>query len=93
MPDLSGSGLKFEGARLLVAAGKPVAQLMYTDADGAVVALCQIASAAPNDSTARRTIGGFEMVFWGGTDANFVIVGDEGRNDLEAIAEAARQQV
>ncbi len=93
VPDLSANGLTFEGARLLVAAGKPVAQLMYKDAEGGVVALCQIASAAPNDATAKRTIGGFEMVSWGGRDANFVIVGDEGRSDLDAIAEAARQQV
>ncbi|MCU0825828.1 MAG: anti-sigma factor [Tabrizicola sp.] len=40
VPDLSASGLEFQGARLLVASGKPVAQLMYRDAAGQVVALC-----------------------------------------------------
>ncbi len=93
VPDLSASGLTFQGARLLVAAGKPVAQLMYTDANGAVVALCQIANPSPQDSIVERTIGAFDMVSWGGTDANFVIVGDTGRDDLDEIAAAAALQV
>ncbi|MEM6386250.1 MAG: anti-sigma factor [Pseudomonadota bacterium] len=88
-PDLSEHGLTFRGARLLVAAGKPVAQLMYTDADDRVVALCLIATDSPREGTAVQTIGAFEMVSWGGNGANFVIVGDEGRSDLEAIAATA----
>lgn len=93
IPDLAANGLTFEGGRLLVAAGKPVAQLMYTDAGGAVVALCLIATDAPRDGFADRTIGAFDMVSWGGRDANFVVVGDTGRSDLTAIAEAAATQV
>ncbi len=93
IPDLAASGLTFEGARLLVAAGKPVAQLMYTDADGGVVALCLIATDTPREGIGSQTIGAFEMVSWGGDDANYVIVGDEGRDDLEAIALSAGEQV
>ncbi|MEO1025245.1 MAG: anti-sigma factor [Pseudomonadota bacterium] len=92
-PDLTAHGLTFRGARLLVAAGKPVAQLMYTDTEGAVVALCLIASDAPRDGVATRTIGDFDMVVWGGLDANYVVVGDQGRTDLEAIAATAGQDV
>ena len=92
-PDLTAHGLTFRGARLLVAAGKPVAQLMYTDAEDRVVALCLIASDAPRDSVATRTIGDFDMVVWGGSDANYVVVGDHGRADLEAIAVTAGQDV
>lgn len=88
-PDLSEHGLTFRGARLLVAAGKPVAQLMYTDADNRVVALCLVATETPRDGFAARTIGAFDMVSWGGAGANFVVVGDEGRADLQAIAETA----
>ncbi len=91
IPDLAGHGLTFRGARLLVAAGKPVAQLMYTDAEGLVVALCLIQSDSPRDGFATRTIGAFDMVSWGGEGANFVIVGDEGRSDLEAIARTAAE--
>ncbi len=92
IPDLADLGLSFEGARLLVAAGKPVAQLMFTDAQGRVVALCAIQSDAPRDGFGRQQIDNFEMVSWGGDAANFVIVGDAGRQDLERIAEAAAQR-
>ncbi|MEO0914574.1 MAG: anti-sigma factor, partial [Pseudomonadota bacterium] len=39
IPDLTAQGLTFEGARLLVAGRKPVAQLMYKAADGTIFAL------------------------------------------------------
>jgi len=93
IPDLAASGLTFQGARLLVAAGKPVAQLMYTDANGAVVALCTIASETPHEGIAVQTIGATNMIMWGGLDANYVIVGDDARDDLEEIARVAGQQV
>lgn len=92
IPDLSERGLTFQGARLLVAAGKPVAQLMYTDADMRVVAMCQIQSDTPRDGFEERTIGAFDMVTWGGGRSNFVIVGDEGRPDLDEIAQTAAAQ-
>ena len=91
IPDLEGHGLTFRGARLLVAAGKPVAQLMYTDAENRVVALCLIQADSPRDGFATQTIGAFDMVVWGGDNANFVVVGDEGRGDLEAIARTAAE--
>ena len=93
IPDLAEQGLTFEGARLLVAAGRPVAQLLYTDADGAVVALCQIQSDSPQLAARQDAIGGFELVSWGGDEANFVVVADEGRVDLRDIVEAASGQV
>ncbi|MEP2640924.1 anti-sigma factor [Roseobacter sp.] len=93
VPDLTEHGLQFQGARLLVAAGKPVAQLMYLDADARVVALCQIGTSAPRDGFSAQTIAGFEMVSWGGSGANFVIVGDQGRTDMENIAQSAAMQI
>ncbi|MEO0542949.1 MAG: anti-sigma factor [Pseudomonadota bacterium] len=89
IPDLTDHGLEFRGGRLLVAAAKPVAQLMFTDGDGKVVALCLIASTNPDDAPRSRQIGGFDMVSWGGEGANFVLVADRGRDDLEAIARSA----
>lgn len=93
IPDLTAQGLTFQGARLLVAAGKPVAQLMYLDADARVVALCLIATDTPRDGFAVQTINAFEMVSWGGDGANYVVVGDQGRSDLEEIAQAAAVDV
>jgi anti-sigma factor RsiW len=89
IPDLTAHDLTFRGARLLVAGGKPVAQLMYTDAANRVVALCLIQSDAPRDDFATQTIGDFDMVTWGARNANFVVVGDKGRPDLEEIAQTA----
>ncbi|MEO0342027.1 MAG: anti-sigma factor [Pseudomonadota bacterium] len=91
--NLSSHNLRFEGARLLVAAGKPVAQLLYTASDGSVIALCLIQSDEPNSGFKARNLGGFDMVSWGGAGANFVLVGDEGRSDLGVIAETAALDV
>ena len=93
IPELEAQGLTFEGARLLVAAGRPVAQLLYTDADGGVVALCQIQTDAPQAAARQDTLGGFELISWGSASSNFVIVADEGRSDLRDIVEAASGQV
>ena len=93
IPDLAAQGLTFEGARLLVAVGRPVAQLLYTDADGAVVALCQIQSDSPQIAARQDSLGGFDLISWGGASANFVVVADEGRGDLRDIVEAASGQV
>lgn len=92
VPDLSAHGLTFQGARLLVAAGKPVSQLMYTDAEKRVVALCLIQSDAPRDGFHDRNIGAFDMVTWGARNANLVIIGDQGRSDLSEIARTAAEQ-
>lgn len=86
VPDLSDFGLTFQGARLLVAAGKPVAQLVYTNSDGAVVALCIIQNNVPRDGISAEQRGEFEMVLWGGENSNLVIVGDVGEADLYSIA-------
>lgn len=89
VPDLSTSGWSFQGARLLVAAGKPVAQLMYTDAAGRVIALCalQNASGAPA-SPALRAFGDVHMATWKSSAGSFAIVG-EVPAELEALAGAA----
>lgn len=92
IPDLADHGLSFMGARLLVAAGKPVAQLMYVDAESRVVALCLIQSSTPRDGIDELNINAFDLVTWGAGNANFVIIGDEGRNDLTDIARSAAEQ-
>ena len=93
IPDLADFGLTFQGGRLLVATGKPVAQLMYTDTDGVVIALCLIQTETPATSFQTTTTGGFEMVSWGGVDANFVVVGPEGYSELQEIAKNASERV
>jgi anti-sigma factor RsiW len=92
IPDLSQFDLTFEGGRLLVANGKPVAQLMYRDADGAVVALCLQQSATQTDeppSFNAQTINGFDFVSWRAGTAQYVVIGEGGAPDLADIAAAA----
>jgi anti-sigma factor RsiW len=94
VPDLSASGLEFQGARLLVADGQPVAQLMYRDAAGAVVAVCFMrgGDAGPAEGThsfAARRIDGFDLVSWEDRGALYVVIGPAGRQDLRQIAEAS----
>jgi anti-sigma factor RsiW len=91
IPDLAAEGLEFQGARLLVAAGKPVGQLMYRNGAGQVVALCFVASDKPaTDDIQSRQANGFQMRVWGRPGARFVLIGPEGLTDISKIAEAAR---
>lgn len=94
VPDLSTSGLTFKGARLLVANGKPVAQLMYTDASGTVIAVCFMAGgdAALGDSIGplvSRSFDAIDMISWKSGDAAYVVVGPKGSAVLERVAEDA----
>jgi anti-sigma factor RsiW len=98
IPDLSAQGLTFQGGRLLVAGGKPVAQLMYTDATGAVVALCYIAGgdSALGDGLSdfkTRDFDGFKMVSWKDDTAAYVVIGPEVRPDLDAIADLTSKEL
>lgn len=93
IPALDDAGLTFQGGRLLAASGKPVGQLMYTDASGNVVALCFIQSGAPQDGFVDNTRNGFDLVSWGGAQTNFVVIGPEGYDGLHAVAQDAALQV
>jgi anti-sigma factor RsiW len=86
IPNLSAQGLTFEGGRLLVAAGQPVGQLMYRDADGAVVALCFIASDKPASEAVPRDLGGFDALVWGKPGARFIVIGPKGDTRLPEVA-------
>lgn len=93
IPDLSEHGLTFEGARLLVAAGKPVAQLMFTDEDGDVVALCFLQSKGAESDIKTQTINELDLLSWNSKNRNIVIVGDRGRSDLLSIAQSAAKVI
>lgn len=85
IPDLTGAGLTFEGGRLLVAAGKPVAQLMYRTADGTVIALCLKRSNRGADAEgvmASHRLNGFDLITWVEEGRDVVLVGPQGRDDL-----------
>ena len=94
VPDLSTNGLTFQGGRLLVANGKPVAQLMYTDPAGRVVAICFLAGGDSNLGAGHTTpklqlADGLDMVWWTSKDASYVVVGPTSGIDLQSVAKAA----
>ncbi len=83
VPDLRGDGLEFKGARLLVVDGRPVAQLMYTDAAGAPIALCAGSSQIPDSPNIHLASNGDTRLF-GSAKAGrfFVVAGPSGRQAL-----------
>lgn len=94
VPDLTASGLTFQGARLLVASGQPVAQLMYTDSAGRVIAICFMAGGDAGlgggvSDFNNRNVDGLEMVSWKSGDASYVVVGPQGVGGLDAVARVA----
>lgn len=95
IPDLTANRLSFQGARLLVAGGKPTAQLLYKDNDGEAFAVCFQRSDPPVDKTEfddsiRNDLG---LISWQAGAASFVVVGPSSDPALEAIAQAVAQAI
>ncbi|MDW3223608.1 MAG: anti-sigma factor [Paracoccaceae bacterium] len=96
IPSLSEFNLTFQGGRLLVANGKPVAQLMYRQEDGTVIALCLQSSSSAHEGQLvfnNTTINGFDFVSWRAQDARYVLIGPEGHSGLNAIASQAALEI
>lgn len=77
VPDLSGRGLIFRGARLLVVSQRPVAQLVYSYSNqpDRPVALC-IAAGSPQDISLRTASqDGVNLVLWGRKNFIYVLAG------------------
>lgn len=97
IPDLSQFDLTFEGGRLLVANGNPVAQLMYRQPDGTVIALCLQQNTAPQTSAPHsgtqefnaQTLNGFDLVSWKTEKASYVVLGPAQQANIAQIAAAA----
>ena len=88
-PDLSADGLQFQGARLLLAGGKPAAQLVYKNNDGDVISICftkQNGSANADDfrEMIKDDIG---LVSWHNAGAAYVVVGPSSEATLDELAE------
>lgn len=95
LPDLSGQNLTFEGARLLVAGGKPTAQLLYRNTENEIFAICFLQSEPVADKTElaesiRNDIG---LVSWQKGNASYVVVGPSADPDLERLAETVSASI
>jgi anti-sigma factor RsiW len=91
VPDLSGFGLTFKGARMLVINGEPVAQLIYLPADGRALALCFIHSKREDKPLTASQQDDLNLVDWRVKGYGFVVIGWEDQTQLRAIAEASQK--
>ena len=94
-PDLAAQGLTFEGARLLVAVGKPVAQLMYRNAEGDVFAICFLKSEPTAEQgklneSIRDDLG---LVSWQKAGASYVVIGPSADAGLRQLAETVATEI
>lgn len=79
VPDLSARGLTFVGARMLAVNARPVAQLMYTTANGERVALCVTEQEIPaTTALLHSTEHGFDMYAQGEGRHLFIIAAPAG---------------
>lgn len=90
VPDLSSLGVTFAGARLLGINEKPVAQLVYLDADDQPLALCIIPSdrAAKGPTPSRN--GELNLVDWRDGSHGYAVVGWSDPELLSSLSEAIR---
>jgi anti-sigma factor RsiW len=91
VPDLTAQGLKFEGARMLVINGEPVAQLIYTPPDGRALALCIIRSKREDKPLTASQQEDLHLVDWRMKGYGFVVIGWEDDAHMRAIAEASQK--
>ena len=93
IPDLGAEHFEFEGARLLVADGKPTGQLFYRNDDNDIIALCFMKGGdvpAGLNEIIRDDIG---LVTWQTPAASFVIAGPSSEATLTKIAETVSKQM
>ena len=88
-PDLTEAGLTFAGGRMLVIDAKPVAELMYTRADGLPVALCVTAAGVQgaNDEIRMDQRGELRLASWTNGGHVFVVVGEADAAAIRNLAE------
>lgn len=93
VPDLSAHGWSYEGARLLgTADGTPMAMLLYADAEERPASLT-----IARDATGERPLdiseeGGLRILDWREERHAFVLAGEAGKEELEAVAIALQNQ-
>jgi anti-sigma factor RsiW len=78
---------------MLVVDGKPVAELMYTRANGPPVALCIARTGAEPASVRVDRRGDLHLASWQEGGYTYVIAGILSPADAEAIAERAKAQL
>ncbi|AGB71954.1 hypothetical protein RTCIAT899_CH12875 [Rhizobium tropici CIAT 899] len=94
VPDLAADGLVFQGARMSVAAGKPVGQLIYKNLDGDVVAICFTKTDGIADDDFNETIkDDISIVSWHRNGTTYAVVGPSSNAMLDQIANRVSSEI
>lgn len=92
VPDLSAEGLHFAGARLVVVNATPVAQLVYTRAQGLPVGVC-VSPLRGHEPLVTEAHDEQETVSWQDGTSTYVVVGEMNGDALRAIADRVARQL
>ncbi|WP_174071872.1 anti-sigma factor [Rhizobium rhizogenes] len=94
-PDLAADGLVFQGARMFIAGGKPVGQLIYKNLDGEVVAICFTkADGVPDDDDFDEIIkDDVSIVSWHRNGTTYAVVGPSSDAMLDQIANRVSSEI
>lgn len=90
VPDLSEYGVTFQGARLLGVNEKPVAELVYLDADDQPLAFCIIPSTEGAGEPRVSTNRDLNLIDWRDGQYAYAIVGWSGPELLSVLAQTVR---
>ena len=92
IPDLSGVGLVFQGARLLVVDGRPVAQMLYAwpRQPDKPVGLCISFGQTSDAKLTTQHRAGVNLAAWGDAGYTYVLVGWVGTGMLTELAAQVR---
>ena len=93
VPDLASESLRFAGARMLVANGQPVAQLIYTRTQGLPLALCITRLGGEAAPLRLERHGAQSTATWRDGRYAYVAVGEADEAALRSMAEQAARQL
>lgn len=93
VPDFSAAGLTFAGGRMVVVDGAPVAELMYTRANGLPIGFCMFwHDATPSPILVERREKQ-HLATWDDGKHGYIVVGEADRELIHRLATAAKQQI
>lgn len=93
IPDFRPAGLTFAGARMAVLDGAPVAQLMYTRADGPPIAFCLFHHPGKPTGVVVERHGGMNVAMWEDGTQGYIVVGEADAALIRSLAGMAQRQI
>jgi anti-sigma factor RsiW len=93
IPDLGPQGLTFRGGRLLTFEGRPMAELIYTPADGPPIGLCITFASSGMSGASTEARGDLMIRHWVDNGYVYSVVGWANDRRIDTIADAVRAQL